>query len=268
MNAEAARLHLTATSYANPVGLDDPRNHSSARDLASLASVLLRDPRFASVVDLPRTNLTSGAHPRVVFNRNRLVGRVPFVIGVKTGHTRAAGYVLVAAAQRAGARLVSVVLGEPSQRARDSESLRLLRYGLDQYVVRRIVSHARTVALSPVKWFDGVRVGLRPARDVTLSLRPGEPIEVRAYPSAGLVGPLPAGKRVGSMAVTVAGRPVARVGLVTAERVPGASFMRRLAVRVGRATWTLVCGFVAIALLAALRLRRSQLILRGRGPRT
>ncbi len=134
MNARAGELGLTGTSYANPIGLDDPDNYSTARDLAALARRLLRDRRFASIVDMPAANLESGAHPRVVDNRNDLVARYDFVDGVKTGHTGTAGYVLVGAAGGPlGSQVISVVLGEPSEAARDTESLALLRYGLAQF---------------------------------------------------------------------------------------------------------------------------------------
>ena len=64
MNARAAELGLTDTSYANPIGLDDPLNYSTARDLSVLARRLLRDERFAEIVDMPQATLESGARPR------------------------------------------------------------------------------------------------------------------------------------------------------------------------------------------------------------
>jgi D-alanyl-D-alanine carboxypeptidase (penicillin-binding protein 5/6) len=127
MNAAAVRLHLRHTHYSTPVGLDTPGNYSSAGDLARLALVLLRNQTVAGVVDEHSARLTDG---QVVVNRNDLVGRYPFVVGVKTGHTTEAGYCLVGAARRGDAVVVSVVLGDPSEGARDADSLTLLRYGL------------------------------------------------------------------------------------------------------------------------------------------
>src|SRR3954471_5833675 len=120
MNARARQLGLRTTHYANPVGLDEQGNYSSARDLVTLAERLLGDPFFAKTVDRPRATLTSGARVRRILNRNRLVRDVPFVDGVKTGHTGQAGYVLVGAGERKGVRMLSVVLGEPSENARDA----------------------------------------------------------------------------------------------------------------------------------------------------
>ncbi|HEY7453327.1 MAG TPA: serine hydrolase, partial [Thermoleophilaceae bacterium] len=87
MNERAAELGLDDTSYANPIGLDEAGNYSTARDLATLATRLLRNRRFARIVDMPEADLETGSHPRVVANRNDLVERYPWVDGVKTGFT-------------------------------------------------------------------------------------------------------------------------------------------------------------------------------------
>ena len=114
MNREAKRLGLRHTHYSNPIGLDDAHNYSTAADLAKLASIDMRIPAFAKIVDLTHATLKSGSHVRTVVNRNDLVARYHYVDGVKTGHTEQARYVLVGAAHRSGASIVSVVLGEPS----------------------------------------------------------------------------------------------------------------------------------------------------------
>ena len=134
MNVRAEELGLENTSYANPIGLDDPANYSTARDLATLTRLLLERPRFARIVDMPVAELESGAISRVIDNRNTLVASTPWVTGVKTGHTTNAGYVLVGSAKgRGGAEVISVVLGEPSEPARDADTLELLTWGLGQF---------------------------------------------------------------------------------------------------------------------------------------
>jgi len=257
MNDEAMRLHLAATSYANPIGLDDPDNYSTPRDLATLARRLMRDPAFARIVDLPRARLKSGAHPRTVLNRNLLVRDVPFVDGVKTGHTNHAGYILVGAGRRGGAQVISVVLGEPSEAARDAETLALLRYGLSGFTRVDALPAARTLALAPVKYFDGLKVRLHASRDVRVTVRRGARVDthVRLPVPLRLTGPLPAGARVGTVTVLVDGRRAARASLVTEERVPGASFWRRAAIRAGATRPTLALGLVGVVLLAAVQLR-------------
>ncbi len=131
MNEEAARLGLDDTSYTTPIGLDDPGNGSSARDLATLAGELMKDKRFREIVSQTQATLETGAMPRTVTTRNTLMFSDPTVNGIKTGHTLGAGYVLVASAERGGIPLISVVLGAARRgrarcRLRAAARLRLL----------------------------------------------------------------------------------------------------------------------------------------------
>ena len=255
MNARARELGLRDTSYANPIGLDDRRNYSSARDLAVLARTLMAKRAFRAIVDRPRATLQSGARPRTLDNRNRLVARAPFVDGVKTGHTREAGYVLVGSATGRGARVISVVLGEPSEAARDSDSLALLRWGLGQFRRLRPVRAGSTLARPAVAHFDGRRIALRPARPVSLTVRRGQRVSTRISAPAELTGPLPAGRGVGAATVLVGGRPVRRVALVTAGAVPEAGFVRRLSSGVS-STVLFTAAVLAVAAIALVARRR------------
>lgn len=134
MNAQARALGLTHTHYSTPIGLDTPGNYSSASDLAALARYLRRtQPFFRRVVALPRAVIRIGDDDQVVTNLNDLVGSVPWVNGVKTGHTLDAGYVLVGSGTRNGMTLISAVLGAPSENARELDTLELLRYGFDTF---------------------------------------------------------------------------------------------------------------------------------------
>jgi D-alanyl-D-alanine carboxypeptidase (penicillin-binding protein 5/6) len=252
MNARAAELGLDGTSYANPIGLDDPDNHSTARDLARLATRLLRNPHFAAIVDRPRAVLRSGSRRRVVNNRNTLVRSYDFVDGVKTGHTIQAGFVLVGSASRAGAHVVSVVMGEPSEAARDAESLALLRWGLGRFHRVRPVRRGRALRRVAVEHFDDRRVALEATRTVSLSVRRGARVRTRIDAPDELSGPLPAGHRVGTATVLVRGRVVARVPLVTASSVPEAGFTRRVG---GGFGWAVALVLLVAAALAAIRLR-------------
>jgi D-alanyl-D-alanine carboxypeptidase (penicillin-binding protein 5/6) len=256
MNTRAAELGLEDTSFANPIGLDDPQNRSTARDLARLSVRLMRYRRFRRIVDKPRATLESGSRRRVVGNRNRLIGRHGFVDGIKTGHTLSAGYVLVGAATgKGGARVVSVVLGEPSESARDADTLALLRYGLGQF--RRVtpVRAGRVVARVDVKHRDD-RVALVPSRSLRTTARKGERVRRRVSAPGELDGPLAKGERVGTIAVLRGGRVVGRVPLVTAEKVPGAGPLRVVASTLGTPlTVLLVLALLGGAALALLRLR-------------
>ncbi len=229
MNERARQLGLRDTSYANPVGLDEPGNYSTASDLARLARHLLTSRRFARVVNTPKAVLRSGAHRRVVDNRDDLVARYPFVDGVKTGHTQQAGYLLVGTGHgRSGARVITVVMGEPSEAARDSDTLALLRYGLSRFRSERVLDRRRVLARPQVRYFGDRRVALVPRNGLTVTARAGQRVRRRVRAPARLEGPLPPGRRVGSVAVLRGGRPVGRVDLVTAGAVPGAGLPRKL----------------------------------------
>ena len=256
MNARARELGLDHTSYANPIGLDQAGNYSSAHDLATLARTLLRNRRFARIVDMPSATLESGIRPRTVRNRNDLVGQYPWVDGVKTGYTLNAGNVLVGAAARGPrARVVSVVLGEPTEAARDADTLTLLRWGLGQFHRVRVVDRRRRLATADVQHRDET-AGLVPTRGVVLMVRDGQRLRRRVNAPDELEGPLAAGERVGSVTVLVDGRPVRRVALVTAAEVPGAGPLRVLVSDLGVPLTVLIALLIVVAaILAILRVR-------------
>jgi serine-type D-Ala-D-Ala carboxypeptidase (penicillin-binding protein 5/6) len=255
MNDRAAELGLEHTSYANPIGLDESGNYSSARDLADLARVLLRRPRFARIVDMPEAQLESGSHPRVVENRNDLISAYPWVSGVKTGYTANAGNVLVGAADGpGGARVISVVLGEPTETARNSETLELLRWGLTRFQRVRVLDPRRMLAQADIEYYDS-SARLVPRRGAVVTIREGQRVRRRTNAPDEVEGPLTAGARVGTVTVLIDGRPVRRVALVTADDVPGAGTLRVLLSWLGvPLTILLVVAILVAAMLAFLRL--------------
>ena len=245
MNRRAAALGLRDTSYSNPVGLDETGNFSSARDLATLAIRLRRNEFFRRTVDLPRALLRSGARKRTVVNRNALVRSYGFVDGVKTGHTRRAGYVLIGSATRRGVSVVSVVMGDPSERARNEDSLALLRYGLRSYEAKTILPQGRVLGSLPLKFRDGQAVSVVAGGTFERVLRAGErtSVAVTGLPKD-VDGPLPRGSKVGTAIVRQSGKELKRVAVVTARPVAEAGLGDRLGDFAGRSlTW------IAIALL-------------------
>lgn len=266
MNAEASALGLTpGTHYATPVGLDVAGNYSTAADLVRLAEIDLRYAFFARTVDEATVRLRTGAHPRTVTNRNDLVGRYPFVDGVKTGHTSRAGYVLVAGARSHGVRLLSVVLGDRSIAARDADTLVLLRYGLSRYDPLVAVRAGQVLAHAGVR-FAGGRVALVAARTVTAVAQLGQraQLSVAGVP-ARLSGPLAAGTREGTVTVRLRGSVIARVALVTTRALPAPTLGQRLRDYLSGATTILLlvvlvaCSLMLVALRRrALRLARAR----------
>ncbi|HEY7891607.1 MAG TPA: D-alanyl-D-alanine carboxypeptidase family protein [Solirubrobacteraceae bacterium] len=222
MNAAARRLGMRHTHYSTPVGLDTPGNYSTAGDLAHLARALMRDAGFAAIVDMPSARLRSGL---VLPNLNDLVGRYWYVIGIKTGHTSDAGYCLVGAARRRGATVISVVLGEGSEAARDRDSLALLNDGLSLYRRVELITAGHVYARVPVSDHPGVRLALVARRSVSLIVRAGSKLDVyRSGVPSSVHGPLAPHIRLAKIIVRQNGRIVARVALVSRVGLaPGAA---------------------------------------------
>ena len=265
MNSRARQLRLTHTHYATPIGLDAPGNYSSPEDLVKLTLLLRRNEFFRQVTDLPRATLKSGAHPRAIVNRNTLVRTVPEVNGVKTGHTIDAGYVLVGSATKNGITVISAVLGDPSEAARDADSLALIRYGLARYHRATPVRRDHVYATVKLAHRDQ-RAQLVATHTVVRTARRGErlPIRMLGVP-AELDGPLPAGSRVGTIVVRQRGRTVARVPLVTRRGIAAASVLQRGDDVLSRTLTVVILSVVALASLQLVLLRRRAVRRRRRG---
>ena len=255
MNRRAVTLGLHDTSYANPIGFDDPDNHSSAHDLAILARELLANRDFARIVDRPMATLRSGARTRVIDNRNVLVQRYPFVSGVKTGHTLGAGYVLVGSGAAGGASVITVTLGAPSEAARDADTLALLRWGLEQFRRVRVLRPGKVLARIDVDYRDeDAEVGA--GRPVVLVLRRGEKAKTVLDAPDELDGPLAEGERVGWVEVQRGERTVRRVALVTLAEVEGAGLVRKVARTLGTLLIVAIVLGIVLAVILAMRRRR------------
>jgi D-alanyl-D-alanine carboxypeptidase (penicillin-binding protein 5/6) len=264
MNRRAKALGLRDTSFANPVGLDDPHNYSTAHDLAKLAIRLRGYEFFRRTVDLPSATLRSGARRRTVLNRNTLVRRIDPVNGVKTGHTGRAGYVLVGSATRDGVTVISVVLGEPSERARDVDSLALLRYGLSSYDARTVVPEGRVLGRVALRYRAEESVEVIAGATVKRVVRSGARtnVGVTGLP-ADVDGPLPRGTRLGTAIVRKGNEVLARVPVVTARPVAEAGLGTRLDDMLSRAQ-TIVALVLLLACSLPLVLLRRRAINRRR----
>lgn len=226
MNRRAAALGLADTHYANPVGLDQRGNFSSAGDLAALTRRLLRVPVFARIVDSPTAVLRSLRPPRRIENSNDLLRMEPWVTGVKTGHTFDAGYVLVASGERKGVELISVALGAPTEEARYRANLELLEYGFSQYRRRRPIRPGEDLA-DPAIRYSGGELPLRAARGAAIGLRRGQRLDVEVSAPTEVEGPIRRGAPLGRATVFVDGRPVAALPLRAGRAIPEASAFDR-----------------------------------------
>lgn len=224
MNARARELGLTHTHYSTPIGLDTPGNYSSAADVAKLAGYLLTHSRFFTrAVALSRAVLYTGSRVRVVTNRNDLVARYRWIKGVKTGHTADAGYVLVGDGVLDGMTLISVVLGTPSESARDDSTLALLEHGFDAFRLAAPVHSGEVLARPTVTDRPGVRATVIAARSFTHVVGRTAAIHLRVRVPKQLTGPLRRHAVVGSVTVLAGGIVLARIPLLLDRALPAVS---------------------------------------------
>lgn len=226
MNDRAAALGLANTHYANPIGLDQQGNYSSALDLAALTRHLLRDPAFARIADSESAELESLRPPRRITTINHLLEMEPWVTGVKTGHTFDADYALVGSGERKGVELISVVLGAPSEEARDGGSLALLESGFDLYR-RRVPVHAGQEMASASIRYSGGELPLRAARTVAAGTYRGQKLDVSVRAPAEVEGPIDRSAVLGRVTVLVDGRPAGSSKLVAGRAIAAAGAFDR-----------------------------------------
>lgn len=258
MNEAADRLGLDHTTYANPIGLDDPSNLSSAADLAALALTLREDRTFRRIVSMPEATLESGSVTRQVLTRNSLMAIDPTVDGIKTGHTLGAGYVLVASAERDGVPLVSVVLGADSESARDQESEELLDYGYGLYRSRRPIARGEELAEAIVRYEDE-SLALVADKRIAVPARADQDFETTVEAPAEVEGPIQDGEELGKAVVTLDGKRVGSVRLLSARVVAKAGLIDRIG---GPAVALLIIAGVFVIVIGGLAVLRRG----GQGP--
>jgi serine-type D-Ala-D-Ala carboxypeptidase (penicillin-binding protein 5/6) len=227
MNRYAAALGLSHTHYANPIGLDQRGNHSSAGDLAVLTRHLLEIPAFAKIAAARSAVLRSVRPPRRISTINELLSMAPWANGVKTGHTFGARYVLVGSGRRKGVELIAAVVGTWTDEERFDDTLQLLEYGFSKYRKRVPVHAGQALAEPSIRYTDG-ELPLRAARTVAVGLRRGQRLTVAVRAPAQVEGPLRRGSRLGRAVVRVDGLPAASVPLLAGRAVPKASALERV----------------------------------------
>jgi D-alanyl-D-alanine carboxypeptidase (penicillin-binding protein 5/6) len=255
MNRYAAALGLADTHYANPIGLDQRGNHSSARDLATLTRRLLAIPAFARIADSRSAVLRSVRPRRRIESINELLQMAPWVTGVKTGHTFGALYVLVGSGRRKGVELISVAIGAPTDEDRFRDNLDLLEYGFSQYH-RRVPVRAGRAFAEPSIRYSGGALPLRAARTVAIGLRGGQHLSVAVRAPGEVEGPVQRDERLGTATVTVDGRRTAVVALRAGRAVPAATLLDRVGNFAEENLIWLAMALSAILIVGVLLFRR------------
>jgi D-alanyl-D-alanine carboxypeptidase (penicillin-binding protein 5/6) len=227
MNSYAQELGLKNTHFDNSWGGPGPTHYMSAHDIALLSRVLIRDfPEEYKWYSL-REYEWNGIKQQ---NRNGLLARDPSVDGIKTGHTETAGYCLASSAVRNGMRLIAVVLGTQSFKAREDASAALLNYGFTFYETVKAKSATDVVLKPEVYKGEEERVTLVPARDiwVTVGRGSGAQLKTTATVKEPVIAPITAGQVLGELTVTDGKDVVARVPLVAQAAVAEGGWWTRM----------------------------------------
>lgn len=259
MNRYAAALGLSHTHFANPIGLDEKGNHSSALDLMTLTRRLLREPAFAKVAASRSAVLRSVRPRRRIETINELLEMAPWVTGVKTGHTFGALYVLVGSGQRHGVSLISAVVGAQSDEERFEGSLALLESGFSQYRREAPVHRGQDLADPEIR-FSGGELPLRAERTLVVGLRRGQRLELEVRAPREVEGPLRRGRKLGRAVVFVDGRRAGSVALRVGRSIPEATDF-------DRARTFLADHWIPIAIAVFVILMIGVALLRRAGPR-
>jgi D-alanyl-D-alanine carboxypeptidase (penicillin-binding protein 5/6) len=231
MNRDAQRLGMKDTKFANPHGLPSPDNYSTAHDLALLAQAEVRDyPEFFKIDSIKEFTYNRIKQQ----NRNRLLWLDPTVDGMKTGHTEASGFSMIATAHRPNGtagerRLISVLSGATSDGNRTAESQKLLNWGFQNFETVKLYSKGQAIA-TPEVWKGSsstVKIGF--PNDVLVTVPKGvagklKPVLERKDP---LVAPLARNGRVGTLKMMVDGKPLLALPVVSLEEVSQATIFGR-----------------------------------------
>ncbi|HSH07967.1 MAG TPA: D-alanyl-D-alanine carboxypeptidase family protein [Burkholderiales bacterium] len=227
MNQEAERIGLQDTKFMNASGLPDPQHLTTARDLYRLTAALIRDfpdayARYYAKKEYRYNNITQ-------LNRNRLLWLDPSVDGVKTGHTEAAGYCLIASSRRGERRLLSVLLGSTSEAVRAQESLKLLNWGYQFFDSVKLYAKGRVVKTIAVWKGEAKQVNAGFAGDLVLTVPKGKAVDLKAelLSRQPLMAPVMQAQPVGTLRVSLDGEAVGEYKLIALEAVPAAGFFGR-----------------------------------------
>lgn len=218
MNDQAMRLDMQNTHFVNSTGLPDEYHYTTPRDIVKVTEAVIREhPEFYKLYSIKEFTY-NGIRQH---NRNNLLWRDDSVDGVKTGHTEAAGYCLVSAAKRDGMRLIAVVMGTKSNKARVKESSSLLNYGFRFYETHRLYGAATPLANTRIWKGSSENLALGLAQDlyITIPRRQYDKLQARTELEPMITAPVSKGTPLGQVIVELSGEQVARKPLVALQDV-------------------------------------------------
>ena len=218
MNREAVRLGMKHSHFVNVTGLPNAQHYSTASDLATLSRALIEEfPQY-----FPMYKVREYRHNNITqYNRNRLLGRDPFVDGLKTGYTESAGFCMIATALRKERRVIAVVLNSGSENGRAVDAQKLLNYGFEAFDTIKLYAGGQPIHALPV-WkgnSNELQAGLPNDYFVTLPKGYSERLKATMESMQPLMAPIRAGDRVGTLKLTFDGKPFAEQSVVALENV-------------------------------------------------
>ncbi len=218
MNTHAQRLGMTHSHFTNATGLPDPELYTTARDMTLVTAATIREfPEYYAWYS-EKEFVYHGIKQN---NRNRLLWQDAAVDGVKTGHTEAAGYCLVASAKRDSMRLTSVIMGSKSEKARAQASLALLNYGFRFYESPKLYPGGQPIENLRV-WMGAIEeLPVGPATDIHATIPRGryDKLAARIEKNPDIIAPVAKGDKVGEIVVDLEGKEIGREPLIALQDV-------------------------------------------------
>ncbi|WP_456374536.1 D-alanyl-D-alanine carboxypeptidase family protein [Thiolapillus sp.] len=227
MNKHAVELGMENTHFANATGLPDPNHYTTPTDILKVTRAIITEfPQFYPLYSTKQFTYNGITQK----NRNRLLWRDPSVDGVKTGHTEAAGYCLVASAKRENMRLVSVVMGTNSDEARARESQTLLNFGFRFYQTHRLYDAGETLKTIRVWKGEVENLGLGVEQDLYVTIPRGSYSQLKARVEIGnsVMAPVTEGQQLGSITLEHDGKVIRKVPLVALRGVREGGFFHNI----------------------------------------
>jgi D-alanyl-D-alanine carboxypeptidase (penicillin-binding protein 5/6) len=223
MNRKARQLGLHDTHFARPDGLDAYGHYSSARDVTRLARIVMRIPLVRAIVRKQSDRISGG---RTLRTWNDLLATFPGLIGVKTGHTSAAGWSEVAAARGGGVTVYATLLGSPSRAQRNADLASLLRWGLSRYRWVAVIQRSRVYGWAKAP-YGRKPLALVVRKRVVRVVRIDRPLLERVVAARTVALPVHKGEHLGEVRIFDRGRLIARVPLLASRNIARPGWLGR-----------------------------------------
>ena len=227
MNAYAKQLGMVNSNFQNASGYPIADHYTTAHDIAILSRALIHDFPEDYAISAVKEFEWNGIKQH---NRNTLLWRDPSVDGIKTGHTSGAGYCLAASAKQGESRMIAIVMGASSEKARADSAMALLNYGFRFYETHKLYDASKPLATPKLWKGEAGQLPIGVAENVLVTVKTGQYDQLKATMDipATLIAPFKKGQQVGTLRITLDGQPIQNVPLVALNDAPQGGFFSRL----------------------------------------